>query len=236
MAAHEAGRHHDNTSTGYPSSQGTSGIGSQLGSQTQQSSGGYAHFTHGPHITDTANRLDPHVPGEYPLEGGQDRHSHTHAGRDTALAGAAGVGAHEATRHHDRGLGNTSSGLPSTSTGTSGLGNDPSLGQSQHHYGRDAALAGGAGAAGLGAHDLAHRDRHTGTSGTTGTTGTHSLGSTFDEQRAEPPHAHEHHYGRDAAAVGGAGALGAGAYEAERHHHGQTGTHIGSDHCWSSQQ
>ena len=85
------------------------------------------HFTSGPHSTDTANRLDPHVTGSSGTTGGISSamgsnagstntgigSSDTHHGRDAALAGgaigAAGVGA---SQDHHR--------TPTTDTSTTG--------------------------------------------------------------------------------------------------------------------
>ncbi|KAI9690312.1 MAG: hypothetical protein M1822_009273 [Bathelium mastoideum] len=109
----------------------------------------------------------------------------------------------------------------------------------QHHYGRDAAIAGGAGAAGAGLYE-ADKHRHdpsrdtqavgtqpsTGPSGAAaqqaapsagyaGQSGTQPATQPRDVTNQQQP---QHHYGRDAALAGGAGAVGAGAYEAEKHH------------------
>ncbi|KAH0134005.1 hypothetical protein KCU67_g16421, partial [Aureobasidium melanogenum] len=102
---------------------------------------------------------------------------------------------------------------------------DPALAQQQsgHHYGRDAALAGGAAGIGAGAYE---HGRHQGAPSDA------ALGtSTFDprstntgnvvDPSTDPTLAQQqqvHHYGRDAALVGGAGAAGAGAYEYGKHH------------------
>jgi hypothetical protein len=85
----------------------------------------------------------------------------------------------------------------------------------QHHHGRDAAVVGGTGAAGYGAYEAGKAyDSHRST----------QPAASMNEQRYDPtaPGAHdpvgtsEHHYGRDAAVVGGLGAAGAGAYAATR--------------------
>lgn len=87
---------------------------------------------------------------------------------------------------------------PTTATGQHGT---------QHHVGRDAALA--AGATGIGAHELnKHHDRTTG-EGLTGTTG-------------------QHHVGRDAAMAGGA--TGLGAHELNKHDNRQAGNLTGTHH------
>jgi len=86
---------------------------------------GAPHFIKGPHALETANRLDPHVSG--------------------------GIGEPTETAMTGAGLGSTSTGtgLGSSSTGT-GFG---STSTGNHHVGRDAALAGGVGAAGVGAYE-----------------------------------------------------------------------------------
>ncbi|KAF2715785.1 hypothetical protein K504DRAFT_457928 [Pleomassaria siparia CBS 279.74] len=166
-------------------------------------------FSAGPHATDTANRIDPHlhIPGEFPNSTPADETSEPSFGRDVGV-----------------GDGSTStSGLHDTTR------SDPA---SKHHYGRDAALAGGAGAAGLGA--LAGAKQHSkenaemggqeyptgsspyssktvdprvyGKSGPPTSTTGQSLGST---QVQDAPRSTQ---GRDAAMAAG--------YEASKHHGG----------------
>lgn len=168
---------------------------------------------------------------------GESRH---HGGRDAALAGgagAAGTGAYEESKHRGH------HGTNSRDNPEQSYGNNGNTGESRHHGGRDAALAGGAGAAGLGAyetnkhrgqHDMSSRDNpeqsygNTG-SGTTGTGGYESSKLPYrgqggmDSSRTGPESAYgnnndsQHHYGRDAALAGGAGAAGLGAYETKKH-------------------
>lgn len=158
---------------------------------------GGPHFVPGPHITDTANRLDPHV--------GTTGQGDQHSARDTTLAGGP---AYEA----DNSRGATSSSIdplatssqnPSTMSGT-GLGSS-----SGHHAARDTALVGGLGA---GAYE-AEPSRGASSSGidplnsslrdpaTTSGTGLGSLT--------------EHEVGRDNAFGGG---LGSAAAEDDRRH------------------
>ncbi|WPH03290.1 Hypothetical protein R9X50_00616700 [Acrodontium crateriforme] len=47
---------------------------------------GYVHHTPGPHATDIANVLDPHVPGEFPTEEGLDPHAVTTTASVTDVA------------------------------------------------------------------------------------------------------------------------------------------------------
>lgn len=207
---------------------------------------------------------------EFPTNSETERSSNDHhLGRNAALAGgagAAGLEAYAATRDRndpaDLQQPQSSSALhPSTS----GSITSPPIGQSQspqhvpgnpltgarepqqeHHYGRDAALVGGAGAAGYGANQYLN-DRHAPGSSTTGndsivtepTTGLpmnvgkhgSATGGTdanpaiashyknapvgSDVSRTQEPldQNKEHHYGRDAALAGGAGAVGYGAYQ-----------------------
>ncbi|KAK0934506.1 hypothetical protein LTR29_013916 [Friedmanniomyces endolithicus] len=124
-----------------------------------------------------------------------------HYGRDAALgAGAIGVGEHERRRHHD---GETMSG---------GLGSGNERDQQQHHYGRDAALAGGAGAGAIGLEEHERR-KHAGGERMGG------LGSSNEQDRLQGQQQSQHHYGRDAALAGGAGAGALGLEEHERRKH-----------------
>ena len=149
--------------------------------------------------------------------------------------GAAGAG-HELKEHHDRisvpqstsggeydsqrqtggagvlpGSGSAAQQYPtahSTATGTTAL---PSSGterqqDGQHHYGRDAAVLGGTGAAtGLGAHEYdTHGDHGSQDQHRTATTTQHQQPTSAAHQ--SDPQPKEHHHGRDAATMGGAGA------------------------------
>lgn len=170
------------------------------------------HFVSGPHITDTANRLDPHVGSG--IEGaattgdssGHHHHGHHgHRGEEAALvggAGAAGMGALEADRSKQRTTGNTTSaGLDSSNTDRHGLDTT-----------------------GGGAYD---NERHTatGVSSTGKTAGPHKSDMLnkldprvdSDLSKQQRSHGDGHHYERDAALTG---AGGAGVYEAEKHHRG----------------
>lgn len=104
---------------------------------------------------------------------------------------------------------------------------DPNVDSSLHqhksetHHGRDVAIAGGTGAAGLGAYEAATKyDEHRNT----------GAAASLNDQRYDPtlPSAHDpnqagqHHYGRDAAVVGGLGAAGAGAYALSQHRDGNS--------------
>ncbi|KAG9707582.1 hypothetical protein KCU59_g22230, partial [Aureobasidium melanogenum] len=151
-----------------------------------------------------------------------------HYGRDAALAGGAagiGAGAYEHGRHQggpsDAALGTSTFDPRSTNTGNVvDPSTDPTLAQQQqgHHYGRDAALVGGAGAAGAGAYEYS---KHHGTGNNLGTS-TVDPTSSSRAQVVDPNHdpilarerEERQHLARDAAVTGGAGAAGYGAYEA----------------------
>ena len=207
-----------------------------------ETTAGGPHFVSGPHATDTANRLDPHVSGGV---GGPEttagRHGqHGHRSEEAALAGGAtgaGLGAYAANRDHrstDTGS-STDSGL-SNQQGTTNMpgssiprASDPysSHGPS-HHRGEGAAL-GGASLAGATAYEGdKYRRNEPNISNTT--SGTRSSAEPYPSSSVDPrvgagqssldnsttTHSgRDHHLGRDAGLGTGAGGL---AYEAERHH------------------
>lgn len=97
------------------------------------------HFVSGPHLTDTANRLDPHigsgVEGATGDTSGHHHHRHHgHRGEEAALAGGAGgagLGALEADRSKYDTTGNTTSSAHDPSN-TNRHGIDSSGGMSMH--------------------------------------------------------------------------------------------------------
>ncbi|KAJ4288636.1 hypothetical protein N0V90_011873 [Kalmusia sp. IMI 367209] len=152
----------------------------------------------------------------------EDQH---HYGRDAAAVGglgAAGAGAYAAHRGHGQDQQSTASQAHPVSEQR----HDPSLStqqdstsQDQHHIGRDAAAVGGLGAAGAGAYAATrghNQNQHS----------TDPLNYSANQQSYDPSTSTQqggatqdkHHYGRDAAVVGGVGAAGAGAYAATRGH------------------
>lgn len=173
------------------------------------------HLTSGPHATDTANRLDPHVAGNTgPLEtttGDAVGHQHGHHG-----ASATGI----------------SVPLAGTETGIGGSSTEYDNQSQNRHLGREAALAGGVGATGLGTYEaerLHHGQANAATTSTTSMTGAPSTGYTnaYNSSGVDPrldPSSHssitstgnDRHLGRDA---GIAGAGGLAAHEADKHHH-----------------
>lgn len=172
------------------------------------------------------------VVGGAPGSGQASSQSNQHSGRDAAAGGLLGAGAGGAAAH---GLSNkdaagqvpqqTSSaaaghpggqGYP-TSAGTSTAPAGQTGGQ-QHHYGRDAALAGGAGAAGVGAYELGKNRQDDGASPETSRLHERNVAGVDPSTQREaedlkPGQEKQHHYGRDAAVAGGTGAAGVGAYE-----------------------
>ncbi|KAI9760468.1 MAG: hypothetical protein M4579_001662 [Chaenotheca gracillima] len=219
--------------------------------------------TAGPHSSTLLNKADPRYDSSDGHRITRDAPPHsgtrdTQYGRDAAVVGgtgAAGTGAYDAEKHRG-----TQQPTSSTTGGTTTQPRSFALGttdpnaettrtgehRDQHHYGRDAAVVGGAGALGTGAYEAEkHRGAQqptTSTTGTTGTTGTRGATTTagpydsniankadprVDSDRSRTTGAtdqKDHHYGRDAAVVGGAGAVGTGAYEAERRHGAQQPT------------
>lgn len=102
----------------------------------------------------------------------QHSSSTSHTGRDAAVAGGVGGAAYEAEkRHHDQSLGNPGhsaitgdASRPTTGPHSSNVANnaDPVVDSDRsrdHHYGRDAGVAGGAGAAAYGA-EQHHHDKN----------------------------------------------------------------------------
>ncbi|TKA81020.1 hypothetical protein B0A55_02489 [Friedmanniomyces simplex] len=187
---------------------------------------GYMHHTQGPHSTDIANVLDPHVPGEFPTETGEDPH-HSTLGRDAAIGGAgvgaAGLGAagYEASQSRNEPYAGSATGSEYPIPTTTNMRSTPAAGQSElaaaepeHHYGRDAALAGGTGVAGVAGYE-ALKDRHeTRHDEPFGTSSSRTAAPAPAVAQRDTPVQPEHHYGRDAAVVGGTGAAGVVGYEA----------------------
>lgn len=181
---------------------------------TSGPTGAHPLHTSGSHITDTANRLDPHVAGG--ATGGVEHTSHhDHRGEEAALAGGAGgagLGAYEGSRR-----------APGSSTGT----------------GFDSSNAGATGSsstgkmAGFHKNDMLNKldprvDSDLSKQQAGSTSGMGATGA-LDPYSPTTPTGRDRHLGRDAA-LGGAG--GAAAYEAEKHHGhgtGTTGTTSGSD-------
>lgn len=232
---------------------------------------GYPHHYQGPHSTDTANRLDPHIPGGYPSESGLDGHARSDDASGSSLtSGAAVLG----TQNHERRLDESSltgtggyddqrfdpaatgshksaeigsTGYPSSTSYPPGTAVSSEQSR-ERHLGRDAALGTTAGAAGVGAYELG-KNRSTDTGPASNTLGPHKSNAlNVIDPRVQPEpekmkgHAantsgpyqsdtlnkvdprvddtktgdSQHHYGRDAAIVGGAGAVGVGGYEATK--------------------
>ncbi|KAL2356956.1 hypothetical protein BJ546DRAFT_966120 [Cryomyces antarcticus] len=154
---------------------------------------GFPHFVPGPHVTDTANRLDPHV------SDGPTEHLASSTSGATGTSGLSGM-----------------SGM----TGTSGV---SGMSSGQHHLGRDAAIGGvgAAAAGGLYEHERGQREDvpRTSTSGLSGTTEATSIGypsSTTGDASSQ------HHYGRDAGLAGVGAAAAGGAHEMGQGRHSGT--------------
>lgn len=181
------------------------------------------HSTDGPHKSDMLNRLDPRVKSQDKQE---DQHHHDRDAGVLGGAGAAGFGANEAAKHYDEHPATQpSSKLEDQRYDPSAKGaHDPNQ-PHQDHHGRDAATGAAAGALGYGAYQAAKPSEDT--SYTQPQSHEHHQPAQQavhqPSQRSQTTQANqptEHHYGRDAALAGGAGAVGYGAYKA---------SHPGSD-------
>ncbi|KAI9721185.1 MAG: hypothetical protein M1812_002346 [Candelaria pacifica] len=220
-------------STGLPGYGASAVGGTTAGTSTTGPTGGSSDYRN-PY---SSSGIDPRVDStprstETGTSGGH------HLGRDAGIvggAGALGAGAYEAERHHGShqptstsaaaASGYEPSGTTAPSSGTTDFAHPSSTThgynnqQGDRHLGRDAGIIGGAGTLGAGAYeaDKHHHGSHQPTS--TSATGSSSYPSntTGLDDRSRTG---DHHLGRDAGVVGGAGILGAGAYEADKHHHG----------------
>ena len=145
-AAYEAEKHHGTSSTGP------------------------APNTAGPHKQDWMNKLDPRVDAKQetattgstthhtadPAHHGSSTKDH-HVGRDAAVTGGVGGAGYEAGKHHHND--NTTAGPHSSNVANRA---DPTVDSDRskdHHYGKDAAVAGGVGGAAYGA-DKHHHDKN----------------------------------------------------------------------------
>jgi hypothetical protein len=248
--AYEAEKHHQHgtdTNKPLPTAPGNHGIGTGAGTQNALISGpGEVGFHRaGDGELNTASGVGAGSNTGYGNP--SNTTGQHHLGRDGAIgaggAGALAAGEHEHNKHghevplsekpvgtdlgdklhgveRNRGVPGPT-GYPGqegygSTTGTSGVGST-----GQHHYGRDAAAVGGAGA--LAEHE--HRKHEgVGSSGvgnqSSGLTGDNATGQHYGNQTGftgSNTSGQQHHLGRDAAAVGGAGAL------AEHEHHKHEG-------------
>ncbi|KAI9810725.1 MAG: hypothetical protein M1827_006063 [Pycnora praestabilis] len=248
LAEHERHRHNDpltssttGGSTGYGST--TGGYDSTSGT-TSSSTGeafrrhehlGHGHtyqgdpcppgqehgvLTSGPHATDTANRLDPHIGGSgLGSTGGET--AGTGLGSSSGVTGSGLGGSSTTTGPHSSTLENTvdprvDSNLDgSRTTGTTGAGyGNTGLGSST------LSSTTGTGSE-YGTTEGFGRAHGGGIEGTAGGLGGNTTGTTRAEPDLASNRSGDHHYGRDAA-IGGTGAAAAGGlYEAE---HGRSGT------------
>ncbi|KAB8300047.1 hypothetical protein EYC80_000285 [Monilinia laxa] len=216
---------------------GTAGaVGEGIHHHNNQHNQGIFGGTNGPHQTVTANRLDPHLGSSgVPNEDAHTHHGHgpqsetrvegggaeeadgVHGTKGTsAAAGVVPVGAYEAGHGHDTTAGSHSSNLANKA--------DPRVDsdlskQQNHHYGRDAAVAGGLGGTAYEANKHHHNSANT-------ASGPHSsnLENKVDPRVDSDRSRDQHHYGRDAALAGGAATA---AYEADKHRHNTANTSTG---------
>ncbi|ESZ93464.1 BcPIO4 [Sclerotinia borealis F-4128] len=202
----------------------------------QYNQGGLIGRSNGPHTTETANLLDPNLSNSgVHTEGAHTHHGHgtqskgrvegggaeeadgVHGAKGTSAgAGIVPVGAYESGRGH-----NTTAGPHSSNSANKA---DPRVDsdlskQQDHHYGRDAVVAGGVGGAAYETNKLHHNSAST-------TAGPHSsnLENKVDPRVDSNRSREQHQYGRDASLGGGAGTA---TYEADRHHHNTANTTAG---------
>ena len=261
LAAHEIGKNRGhgryesvNTTAGLPPS--TPHTSHYLNDHEMTGAGG---------VADHSRYNDPVGSNKAPHTGNH------HLGRD-ALVGAGGVAAYEAGKHHrdhyhdhqDLGNARIHDSAISSGTGVGGISNgvnhhekrhqrefEPTattggLNSENHHYGRDAGLA-GVGALAAEKHHHDHKpvsDSHGFSNTTEPYQGNHylnqdprNLGNQTSVSGGQAPpaytgavapqsselNAHNHHHGRDA---GLAGAGGLAAYEAEKHHQNKRNSKI----------
>lgn len=199
---------------------------------------------------------DP-VPGESHIG---ERHVRDHRGTDAALAAGAGVATagamREGSEHHDsktrephvhyRNSPDTSTAQGAPTESSLGRGSQGSQipgagentpydqGRSEHHHGRNAGLAAGAGAAAAGIYGAStHHDRdahhapefqestyppQAGQRNQTSQPGQSSHLPDASGYAPQDQQQSQHHYGRNAGLAAGAGVAGAGLYGASKHH------------------
>jgi len=230
LAKHEHDKHNTTSSTGHSSSTTHAQT-----SSTTTALPGPAPNTAGPHRHDILNKLDPRVKSNPDTTSTSKDDNGHHHGRDAAVAGGVGGAAYEADKHHKSHEAEKSQISPpgATTHPIKGVDAGAHSSNTDHHHGRDAAAVGGVGGAAYEAdkHHKSHQAEKSQISPPGATThpikgvdtGTHSSDK-------------DHHHGRDAATVGGAGALGAGAYEAKKHHDAdksQIGQHGSTTHATS---
>ncbi|KAL6720455.1 hypothetical protein ACLMJK_002378 [Lecanora helva] len=170
------------------------------------------HFISGPHSTDTANRLDPHVAGG---TGGTEsvtshHDEHNHRAKDAALAGGAagaGLGTHSDNRHHPDTTSDTTTDAGPVSSGpTTG---SPTTGPAPTTAGPHKS-------------DMMNKlDPRVDSDlskqrGNTAAPATGLESSTEKTSDPYPSQGTKHHHGAEAA-VGGAGLAGAAAHQGDKH-------------------
>jgi hypothetical protein len=169
-----------------------------LGSTAASTSGtGPAPNTVGPHSKDWMNKLDPRVKSNPDTTATGTTGYPTHGERDAvAGAGLTGAAGYETGRHHGVGQGPYDETLPDF-----------------HHSARDASAIGAA--TGLDEHEKARLRAARGGPGNEYDQGAYGPGYDSTTTATNRDHNKDHHLGRDAA---GAGVVGGGLYEAEKHH------------------
>ena len=202
----------------------TSGVaaiaGQHHGSSTEQP----AKASEPHHGNKIANVVDPRVKDHtntQPHKSEQGHHDHAHHAATAGGVGAAGYGADKAVKdysHHPttQPLTEMEHQRFDPSVKRTGDLSQPAQ-QHGHHYGRDAAIAGGVGAAGYGAYQASRPED---TSYNTPKVPEHQSATqtslpqpTQPAQQVQPSQTGQHHHGRDGAVGAGVGAAGYGAYK-----------------------
>jgi hypothetical protein len=173
---------------------------------------------------------------KHELKEEKKEHKNHHLGRDTAVAGGVGGAAYEAEKHHHNqqnlgGPGHSAiAGGPTTSHTAGGAQSSELPDHSRdHHYGRDAAVAGGVGGAAYEAEKYHNAHQQHANPGLTGSStekplptapGNHGIGTGAGPQNSlAGGSATQHHTGRDAA-LGAGGTAGLAAHEHNQHQQG----------------
>lgn len=213
---------------------GLAGGAGLVGHHGQNSGHGASGTTSGPHTSDIANRADPRVDSDnssYPTQSGPETNA-PKGGLGNAQIGSGSIGQSAlssltgespASAAHS-GItqpGSTPRHVPGEwidETDTSryaGTGTSDGNTGSASHLGRDTAALGTAGVVGSGVHSQSDNDR--GLDSTTGSanvphTSQTGPGAGYSGSQQTTSTSTEHHLGRDAALVGGAGAVGSGIH------------------------
>lgn len=233
VGAYEAGKHHHVRSDPAATSAGITTGPSSTGNSNVYSS----------------SAVDPRVDST-PRSGMTGTGNDHRYGRDAGVAGAGGLAAYEAEKHHHgRDESGRTSGLSGTTAGTTGRDYDSTRGSfvpgsdtqtsGGHHYGHDAG-AGAVGGAEFSKHEAEkhrteerHDESHEGKK-QGGLFGFLHRDKNPKEHESTSHSSHGSHHGAEAAGVGAAGA-GTAAHEYEKHDHDRNRLHKDAPKGYASQ-